>query len=94
MGRFRAGSGAPPAIMTVSNEGGWCAKGYTRSRAGGFTGGNVIDAPQHGEARVRHLANRSVLEYRPTPGCAGSDRFTATLTPEGGTYIVEVTVWP
>ena len=93
-GRYRAGSGGLATSMTVSNEGGWCAKAYNRNRTGPFTGGDIIDAPAHGQARVRHARTNSLLEYRATSGYVGSDRFTATLTPGGGTYIVEVTVQP
>lgn len=92
VGTFRAGAGTM-SPMTVSNEGGWCRHGF-RFHGSAFSGGNIVTPPANGEARVRHLARTTVLEYRPTPGFVGSDRFVATLTPSGGTYIVEVTVQP
>lgn len=91
-GRYSADAGTLVAL-TMSNEGGWCGKFYSQEGAP-FTGGNIIEAPAHGEARVRHFRTRSVIEYRPAPGYVGSDRFTATLTPGNGTYIEEVTVRP
>ena len=91
-GRYSSDAGTLVAL-TMSNEGGWCGKFYSQEGVP-FTGGNIIDAPTHGEARVRHLRTRSVIEYRPVPGYVGSDRFTATLTPGNGTYIEEVVVRP
>ena len=80
--------------MIVSNEGGWCARGLTFNQGYAFSGGNVIHQPEHGEARVRHLASRSLIEYRPQPGYVGSDSFSVTLTPGNSTYLVSVTVQP
>ena len=88
-GRYSADAGTLIAA-TMSNEGGWCRKFYSLEGAP-FTGGNIVQPPSHGEARVRHLATRSVIEYRPEPGYVGSDRFTATLVPGNGTYIEEIT---
>ncbi len=80
--------------MTVSNEGGWCGPSLSRNRAVGYTGGNVVDQPSHGEVRIRHLPTRSLVEYRPMPGYAGPDHFTVTLSPGNGLYLIDVTVKP
>lgn len=92
VGRHRAGAGAAMA-MTISNDGGWCARRLTHNGYA-FTGGNVVQQPQHGQARIRHLVNRSVIEYRSTPGYVGSDNFSVTMIPGNSTYLVDVEVSP
>ncbi len=92
VGRHRAGAGAPMA-MTISNDGGWCAHRLTHNGYA-FTGGNVVQQPQHGQARIRHLVNRSVIEYRSTPGYVGSDSFSVTMLPGNSTFLVDVEVKP
>lgn len=77
----------------MSNEGGWCAKSYNRVGSP-FNDGSIIQQPEHGEARIRHAATLSIIEYRPVPGYVGSDRFTATLSPNPSIYIGEVTIRP
>ena len=93
LGRYRTGT-SPVALMAVSNDGGWCGKGLTRNQGYPFTGGSVVDQPQHGEARIRHLANRTLVEYRPNPGYNGDDAFTVELTPGNGRYPFQVSVQP
>lgn len=93
LGRHRTGN-SPVVLMTVSNDGGWCGKGLTRNQGYPFTGGNVVDQPQHGEARIRHLTNRTLIEYRPNPGYNGDDSFTVELTPGNGRYPFQVSVQP
>lgn len=91
-GRYRADA-ATLVALTMSNEGGWCAKSYNRVGSP-FNDGSIIQQPEHGEARIRHAATRSIIEYRPVPGYVGSDRFTATLSPNPSIYIGEVTIRP
>lgn len=76
--------------MTVSNDG-WCGRSMTHNTYP-FTGGNVMQQPQHGEARIRHLASRSLVEYRAAPGFNGDDSFSVTMLPGNSTYLVDVTV--
>lgn len=92
VGRHRAGAGAAMA-MTVSSDGGWCGRSMTHDTYA-FTGGNVVQPPQHGEARIRHLAFRSLIEYRATPGYTGGDSFSVTMLPGNSTYLVDVDVKP
>lgn len=93
IGRHKLGTGAT-IIMTVSNEGGWCGKALTQRQGYPFTGGNVVDTLRHRDARLRHLASRSVVEYRATPGYVGSDSFSVTLTPGNALHLADVTVRP
>ena len=79
--------------MTVSSDGGWCGHGLTHNTYA-FTGGNVVQPPEHGEARIRHLASRSLIEYRAVPGYSGDDSFSVTMLPGNSTYLVDVTVKP
>ena len=92
-GRHRAGAGAL-YVMTTNSDGGWCAIALNVNRATGFTGGNVVDSPRHGEVRISHYPVRSLIEYRAAAGYAGPDNFSVTLIPGNSTYLVDVTVRP
>ena len=90
-GRHFAGQGAVMSFST--SDDGWCRRGLNYE-GHAFSGGNVVDVPSHGQARVRHAGFRTYIEYRSEPGYVGDDRFSVTLTPGNGTYLVSVAVHP
>lgn len=81
-GRIRAGDNIP-ASMALRNTGQWCLGSIAVSGASS-SGARVVDAPNHGELRLKVVDGGVVFVYRPGPGYQGSDRFLISLPSGGG----------
>jgi hypothetical protein len=82
---------APPRLMTISNEGGWCVD---RLRTGQTPSPEVVRGPSHGELRREVIDGWIIVRYRPQPGYTGVDGF-ALAGPRGfGRTDWNITVTP
>src|SRR4051812_50076513 len=75
--------GAVNATIEMSNDG-WCAVRVKEADGQPFLLGLVRQRPERGTMLVQKLGGETRLEYTPSPGFAGSDRFTAALRPRAG----------
>jgi hypothetical protein len=78
-------------IMKLRNDGGWCA--IAVSRAGKpFSSSRLAARPDHGKVYVHQVGDDTRIDYTPTRGFVGADKFTVTLIPGDGAVQVAVTV--
>lgn len=83
------------ATITMTNDG-WCAFRASEKQGTAYLLGLVKQRPAHGELQIRKWAGESRVEYTPTPGFVGTDKFSVELRPqEGGadaTVLITATV--
>ena len=83
-----------PAQMSVGSDGGWCA---LTIGAGGdipYGAGLLTTRPEHGEVYIHTVGNTTRIDYTPTRGFVGSDKFSTTLLPGSAVIAFSVTVTP
>ena len=78
-------------MMTVGNDGGWCAIGVSR---GGkpFSAGLLTTRPEHGKIYVHQVGDETRIDYTPMRGYVGKDVFAVRLVPGDAIIHVPVTV--
>jgi len=87
-------------LMTVSNEGGYCAATLTAGSGKPFDAPLVPAAaePEHGTVRVVHYNGKTSVEYTPESGYTGHDHFVTRLiirgTPGYTSLNMSITVVP
>ncbi len=75
--------GTANVVMSVSNEGGYCAATLTTEGGVPFAAPLVPVAPLHGIPRVVRYNGKTSVEYAPQPGFVGHDSFIVKLIVRG-----------
>jgi hypothetical protein len=81
-------------ILTVANDGGWCA--FTVAAPGNrpYAAGLLSTASAHGRVYVHTVGDATRIDYTPDTGFTGADSFAVTLLPGSPVLQVAVTVQP
>jgi hypothetical protein len=78
------------AVLTVGNDGGWCA--ITVDQGGKpFAAGLLATRATHGRVYVHTVGDATRIDYTPDPGYSGGDSFVVRLEPGEATVSVRVT---
>lgn len=93
---WNAAIGVAVTMMT-RKDADWCAISFIRldfdiHRSVPAGAVHVTSDPGHGTVRSRDAKGQTLIEYKPAPGYAGSDKFAFRLDPGNGYYPVKITV--
>jgi hypothetical protein len=75
--------GSVDATLTMTNDG-WCAYRATEKQGQAYALGLVKLRPEHGELQIRKWNNETRVEYQPTAGFIGADKFAVLLRSTAG----------
>ena len=74
-----ADGGTANVILTLGNDGGYCAATLTTAAGRPFDAPLMHIRPLHGHVSVVRYNGKTSVEYVPDPGFAGTDRFQVRL---------------
>ncbi len=78
-----ADGGTADVVMSVSNDGGYCAASLTDAAGQPFDAPLVPEKPLHGEDSVVQYNGKTSVEYTGNSGFVGRDRFVVKLIVKG-----------
>jgi hypothetical protein len=78
-----ADGGTTDVVMSVGNDGGYCAATLTDAAGAPFDAPLVPVLPEHGTPRVVKYNGKTSVEYTPAPGYVGHDSFVVHLLLKG-----------
>lgn len=78
--------------MKVGNDGGWCAITVAQKDGTPYAAGLLRSGPAHGKVYIHTVGDVTRIDYTPSPGFVGTDRFTVSLLPGRPVIDAQVTV--
>jgi len=82
------------AMMSLSNDGGWCGITTRQENRRPYAAGLVETRPAHGMVFIHTVGDDTRVDFVPDAGFTGQDKFSVRLVPGNAKMNVAVTVTP